>query len=42
MEEDSCQQRKCFEKMYAASQEMRDLCASFYGYEKEQKYSLSA
>lgn len=42
MEEDSCQQRKCFEKMYAASQEMRDLCASYYGYEKEQKYSLSA
>lgn len=41
-EEDSCSQKKRFEKMYSASQEMRDLCAQYYGFEKEENYSLSA
>ena len=42
IEEDSCQQKKRLEKMFVASQEMRDLCSSLYGYSKERRYSLSA
>lgn len=42
IEEDSCQQKKRFKKMYAASQEMRDICCKCYGYEKEQIFVMSA
>ena len=41
-EEDSCQEKKRIEKMYKASEQMRELCENYYGINKNDKYILSA